>query len=130
MMEAARRQDWGAVSIVPLASDSVAALRSYYIDYPLLFISPFGEGRPTVEGGPSILQYYEEAGLPLRGRRGSYAVRCSHERSDDLLIDGRPATVVCGGRDGLSAVRVVSSIEPPAGRGTAARVYRLRRFVF
>jgi hypothetical protein len=126
---AVRRGDWDAISYVPLAGDSLDALRSYYIDYPLLFVSPFGEEGPTTKLGPSILRYYTEVSLPVRGR-GAYAVRCPERRTVNLLVDERPTTLVCSGTDSLSAVRVASSIEPPDAGGSTARVYRLRRFVF
>lgn len=124
---AARRLSWKGISFVPLDSDSVSRLRSYYIDYPLLFVSVFGEGRPEVKDGPSILRYYEEVPLP-RHERGSYAIRCLEGSTAEALIDGHRETLTCQGRDRLSWIRLASSIE--ALRGHPIGVYRSRRFLF
>jgi hypothetical protein len=130
LSKAARDGDWKAVSYVALANGSLALLRSYYIDYPLLFVSPLRSEHPTEGPGPSILRYYSEVPLPVREDHGSYAVRCPDGEPAHLLVDGRLVTFECSGRDRLSPVREASSVESPGGLPTRARLYRLRRFVF
>ncbi len=128
--DAVRREDWHAVSFIPLTADSIPLLKSYYIDYPLLFVSPFGEQPPTPEGGPSILRYYREVPLPIQGSLGCYAVRCLNGAGAKLLIDRRLVTLTCRGHDRLSEVRAASWLELPPGHRGEVKAYRLRRFVF
>jgi hypothetical protein len=105
----------------------ISRLRSYYIDYPLLFVSPFGQAAPRAEDGPAILRYYEEVALPVR-ETGSYAIRCLDGSTADVLIDGRPTVLTCQGRDRLSEIRRASSIE--VRRADTIQAYRPRRFLF
>jgi hypothetical protein len=123
---AVRREDWTSIRFVPLAEASLAWLHAYYIDYPLLFVSPFGQERPHPNGGPSILRYYVRVPVPVK-QQGAYAIRCRNAREAEVVLDGRPTVVTCQGRDALSEIRSASSIEVP-GRG--ADLYRLRRSVF
>ncbi len=123
---AVRREDWTSIRFVPLAEASLAWLRAYYIDYPLLYVSPFGEERPHPNGGPSILRYYERVPVPVK-QQGAYAIRCRNSSAAEVVLDGRPTVVTCQGRDALSETRSASSIEVP---DDDADVYRLRRSVF
>ena len=125
--DAARREDWKGISFVPLDEDGISRLRSYYIDYPLLFVSPFGQAAPRADDGPAILRYYEEVALPVQ-QKGAYAIRCLDGPTAELLIDGRPTVLTCQGRDRLSEIRQASSIEEH--REHPIRVYRPRRFLF
>ena len=125
--DAVRREHWTGISYVPLDEASISRLRSYYIDYPLLFVSPFGQPTPRPDDGPTILRYYEEVALPVRAR-GVYAVRCLDGSTADALVDGRPTLLTCQGRDGLSEIRLASSIEER--RAHTMRAYRPRRFLF
>jgi len=125
--DAVRHQDWTRIRFVPLARDSMDWLRDYYIDYPLLFVSPFGEKRPRADRGPSILRYYERVALPV-SEPGAYAVRCGPSNRAELVIDGRPTTVDCSGPDRLSAIRLASSID--GSSRARLEVYRPRRYVF
>ena len=124
--EAVRREDWTDISFVPLSDDSLACLRGYYIDYPLLFVSPFGQDRPHADDGPSILRYYEEVGLPVK-EKGEYAIRCGRSSEAEVVIDGHSTTLRCQGIEGLSEIRAASSIEGP---NRTVKAYRPRRFVF
>lgn len=123
---AVRREDWASIQFVPLADQSMSSLRAYYIDYPLLFVSPFGQERPYADGGPSILRYYERVQVPVR-QEGAYAIRCRNTSEANVVLDGRPTVVTCQGRDALSEVHSASLVEVP---GQGADVYRLRRSVF
>lgn len=125
--DAARREHWTGITFVPLDEAGISRLRSYYIDYPLLFVSPFGQAAPRADDGPAILRYYEEVALPVRAR-GFYAVRCLDGSTADTLIDGRPTLLTCQGRDALSEIRQASSIEER--REHTIRAYRPRRFLF
>lgn len=124
--DAVRREDWAGIRFVPLAENSLSLLRAYYIDYPLLFVSPFGQEPPHPDGGPAILRYYEEVPLPVR-QGGGYAIRCQGGSEATVVIDGRPTEFRCQGRDGLSEIRSAPSI---AKLDSAIQVYRPRRFVF
>jgi hypothetical protein len=123
---AVRREDWTSIRFVPLADQSLSWLRAYYIDYPLLFVSPFGQERPHPRGGPSILRYYERVPLPVKAE-GSYAIRCRGASTAQVMLDGRRDLVTCQGDDALSEIRFASSLDVAAG---TADVYRLRRSVF
>jgi hypothetical protein len=127
LTEAVRRENWTRIAFVPLSGDTVSALRSYYIDYVLLFVAPFGQERPEAAVGRSILRYYQEVPLPVR-EPGFYAIRCLNDPTAEALIDGRLTALTCLGRDRLSGIRHAASIE--ALRGHAIGVYRPRRFVF
>jgi hypothetical protein len=127
LSEADRHYSWTSIRFVPLDDHTVSRLRSFYIDYPLYFVSPFGQDPPHPDAGPSILQYYEEVAMPVR-EQGVYAVRCLDGSTADVLIDGQETRLTCQGRDGLSELRSASSIEDRGERTT--RVYRSRRFVF
>jgi hypothetical protein len=125
--DAARREHWTGITFVSLDEAGISRLRSYYIDYPLLFVSPFGQAAPRAEDGPAILRYYEEVALPVR-ETGSYAIRCLDGSTADVLIDGRPTVLTCQGRDRLSEIRRASSIE--VRRADTIQAYRPRRFLF
>jgi hypothetical protein len=112
---AVRRKEWAAIRFVPLDEDSIHRLRSYYIDYPLYFVSPLRPDMPRAESEGSLLRYYEPVALPVR-QPGSYAIHCLRESAADAIVDGRPASLVCRGRDRLSEIFVASSIEGAAGR--------------
>jgi hypothetical protein len=127
---AARLEDWRGLSIVALTDESLSLLHSYYIDYPLLFVSSFGQEVPSPDGGPSILRYYQEIALPFRNRPGAYAVRCMKGSTAPVLVNGLPTEVTCSGRDGLSQVRAASSLASLPGHEGEVRAYRPRRFVF
>ena len=124
---AVRREDWTGITFVPLEDASFSRLHAYYIDYPLLFVSPFGQGQPHPDGGPTILRYYEEVPLPVRVK-GHYAIRCRSSSEAEIVLDGRPALITCQGPDALSEIRVASSIEE--SDASRVRVYKPRRFVF
>ncbi len=125
--KAVRREDWSSIRFVPLDEHGMARLRSYYIDYPLLFVSPFGQEAPRPDEGPPILRYYEELALPVQ-QGGFYAVRCLDGSTAEVLIDGRPTTLTCQGREGLSEIRRARSIVER--REHTIKVYRPRRFLF
>jgi hypothetical protein len=125
--QAVRQEHWTGISFVPLSAESLGWLHGYYIDYPLLFVSPFGEDRPHADGGPPILRYYERVPLPLH-KPGAYAVRCSSTTTEtEVRLDGHAAVLTCQGRDALSEIRSASSIEAP---DNTVEVYRPRRFLF
>jgi hypothetical protein len=127
LSDAARREHWRGITFVPLDEAGISRLRAYYIDYPLLFVSPFGQAAPRADDGPPILRYYEELALPVQ-ERGYYAIRCLDGSTAEVLLDGRPTVLTCRGSDRLSEIRHASSIE---GRGEhAIRAYRPRRFLF
>jgi hypothetical protein len=125
--DAVRHQNWTAVRFVPLEAASYTWLRAYYIDYPLLFVSPFGQEQPYTEGGPPILRYYEHVRLPTKVK-GAYAIRCQSAQEAEVVIDGQPTILTCRGTDRLSELRLASSVEMAAGPAT--ELYRVRRFVF
>jgi hypothetical protein len=127
LSDAVRRKSWAHITFVPLNAEAFSRLRSYYIDYPLLFVSVFGEEWPEVVDGPSILGYYEEVPLPLH-EPGTYAIRCLEGPTAQALIDGRLETLTCQGRDRLSWLRPASTIEER--RAHTIEVYRARRFLF
>jgi hypothetical protein len=127
LSQAVRRKNWTGITFVPLDADGIPRLRSYYIDYPLLFVSPFGQGVPRADDGPSILGYYEEVALPVQ-EKGAYAIRCLDGPTAEVLIDGRPTVLTCQGRDRLSEIRQASSIEEQ--REHPIQAYRPRRFLF
>jgi hypothetical protein len=124
--QAVRGEDWTDIRFVPLSEDSLAWLRGYYIDYPLLFVSPFGQAPPHPDGGPPILRYYEEVGLPVK-EKGEYAIRCGRSSEAEVVIDGHSTALRCQGLEGLSEIRSASSIEGP---NRTVKAYRPRRFVF
>ena len=130
LVVATREEDWSDVSFVPLSEQSLPLLNSYYIDYPLLFVSAFGHAPPSLDDGPPILRYYEEVALPLRDQPGAYAIQCTKGPTVTVLINGSPVRVTCGGRDNLSHIRTASSLFPLPGHESEVRVFRPRRFVF
>jgi hypothetical protein len=127
LSDAVRREHWTDITVVPLDESSISRLKSYYIDYPLLFVSPFGEATPRPDDGPAILRYYERVALPVH-ETGAYAVRCLGGSTADVLIDGRPTVLTCQGRDRLSEIRHASSFVEL--RGQTIQAYRPRRFLF
>lgn len=45
---------WTAIEPIGLTSAGLKQVSSYYIDYPLLVVSPFGEKEPTTDGEPFV----------------------------------------------------------------------------
>jgi hypothetical protein len=127
LSDAVGREDWTGITFVPLDANGISRLRSYYIDYPLLFVSPFGQEVPRPDDGPPILRYYEEVAVPVQ-ERGFYAIHCLEGPTADVLIDGRSTAIACQGRDRLSEIRHASSIEER--RDHTLKAYRPRRFLF
>jgi hypothetical protein len=126
LSNAVRRQTWANIRFVPLDGDTISRLKSSYIDYPLYFVSPFGQDPPRPDVGPSVLRYYEEVALPLPVKeRGTYAIRCLD--GSTAVVDRRLRSRYVL-RDRLSEIRTASSIEER--QENTIKVYRPRRFVF
>jgi hypothetical protein len=131
VLQATRAFDWQTISYVFLGAAGDAYARSYYLDYPLLYVNVYHQGQPFVAGqGPSPLPYLQVAPVPTSGSRAVYLVQCIGSVSTEVLIDGTPRQVACDGVDATSGAFYASSVAAPAGTQPAFQLYWLLRFVF
>jgi hypothetical protein len=123
--------DWNAISYVFLGILDDAYVRSNYLDYPLLFLNVYHEGRPFVPGaGNSPLPYLEPVSLPASGAPAAYAITCTASAFADVVIDGATVRVNCDGIASSSAVFSASTVAAPSGSPDGFQLGRVRRFVF
>lgn len=104
--------------------DSIA--RSYYLDYPLLYLLVCPQsGCPST--GPSSLEYMDVVSLPLLDA-GIYAVQGPPGAPVSLAINGIVVDLPCDTVDGLTRMFYADSID--AQLGSPVLVFRPHRFVF
>jgi hypothetical protein len=130
--DATRISRWSDVSYLAFGSLRDEYARSYYLDYPLLFVNVYHEGqnRTSGQGGP-VLPYMLERLLPISDTRQVYVVGCSATTTTTTLnVDGVNRTIDCSGVDGLSAAFYASTITTVAQTAASTKTYVPRRFVF
>lgn len=124
--QATRTMRFSDVSYQAVGARGNAVAKSYYLDYPLLYLNVYPDGAPLDPwSAASSLPYIESVALPLAAP-GLYAVHGTPGDQMQLSLDGAAITVPCDPIDGLSYVFWASSIEAAPG----ITVYRPRRFVF
>jgi hypothetical protein len=105
--------------------------RSYYVDYPLLFVNVYHAGQAPITGqGGRVLPYLTSVALPVNGDQHLYVVGCSDTTSAELRIDGTLYPIDCSGVERLSHVFYASSISTTPLTPASVTVYRPLRFVF
>jgi hypothetical protein len=128
---ATRLGRWSDVRYV-LGTQGDFYVRRYPIDYPLLFVNVYHEGRVPVNAmGEPLLPYLQDVVMPISTtQRQRYVVRCAGDKLATIKIDGAVQTIDCSGVDGLSHVFDAWTIEPTGQTSRSVRVYQPRRFVF
>ena len=122
---------WTDVKYVLLGTLGDTYARSYYIDYPLLFVNVYHTGQiPTNGQGPSVLPYLTAMTMPVNSTYTVYAAACTGGQvSTVLTVNAVDRTMSCTGVNGLSAAFGANTVVTTAQTGSVT-LYRIRRFVF
>jgi hypothetical protein len=125
---ATRAFNWSGVSYELLGTAEGLYATQYYLDYPLLFLNV---SQPLVTGqGESPVPYLQGMPLPAAAAGQLYLIRCTGSSSAEVVVDGTPTSMACGGIDSLSAIFFAVSVAEPVGSSTPFQLYSPRRFVF
>jgi hypothetical protein len=129
---ATREGRWSDISYVFLGPDGDHWVRSYYIDYPLLFVNVYHAGTSAVEGsGAPILAYLDVDAVPAQSAvERLYTARCATADPIDLVVNGAVSTLECSGVDGVTHAFYATSVSAASSTTASLMLYRPRRFVF
>src|SRR5947207_2339762 len=119
---------WTDVKYVLLGTLGDTYARSYYIDYPLLFVNVYHTGQiPTNGQGPSVLPYLTAMTMPVNSTYTVYAAACTGGQvSTVLTVNAVDRTMSCTGVNGLSAAFGANTVVTTAQTGSVT-LYRIRR---
>ena len=122
--QATRTMRFSDVTYLFLGERGDAVARSYYIDYPLLYLNICGEtGCP----GSTSLLYMDPVSMPVDAE-GLYAIQGALGSPVDARVDGTAVRLDCDPVDGLTYIfgaRTIDSLP-----GIPIQVFRPHRFVF
>ena len=130
---ATRTWRWTDITYDFLGSAGDQYVRSYYLDYPLLYANVIHEGQSFIPNSSwfSPLPFMREVSVPDAGTAlQAYAVRCTGTLVAQTVIDGVLTSVACDGVDATSAVFVATTVAAPAGQAAGFRLYQVDRYVF
>lgn len=103
--------------------------RTYYLDYPLLYLNVYADGAPLEPTtAASSMPYLDAVALPI-AQEGLYALQGTPSRTTDAVVNGDAVTLAFDLVDGLTYVFYAFEIEASAGRPPPL-AFRPRRFVF
>jgi hypothetical protein len=130
---AARTQTFGQLSFVYLTSAGDGYARTYYIDYPLLFLNVYQPGSDTelMEPAPaSLTPYFDPLGAGVNGAAsGAYAAQCADGYSSSTADwDGVRQTYTC--TSGFTPIFYGFAVSTLQGDPSTAGIWRTHRFVF
>jgi hypothetical protein len=121
---AAQSMDWGTVTFEFLGDYGDQFARSYYLDYPLLYLNL----SPVNGIGPSVMPYLSEVTV-VPDTPQAYVIVCSESTIADINIDGLETQVDCSGVDHTSRIFYATTISATP-TSPAFALYQPRRFVF
>jgi hypothetical protein len=131
---ATRAMAWSALKFSFLTPYGDAYARSYYLDYPLLYVYVYLPDMSGFQDPPpaTLLGYYTNVGPTLSASTwGLYAAQCASGFSTvNTLWTGVAASYPCTGPDGLSAVFFAETIAPVSGDSSLAGVWTPNRYTF
>ena len=126
MNTATVNQQWTAINYQYLGAWGDSIAKSYYLDYPLLYLN-----LPPVllpgQGQDAMPYLVQQPGPPLN-QLGYYTLQCSGSTTVD--INGVPEQVQCSGIDSLSKIFGAGSVALPSGSTAAVTIYSPARNVF
>ena len=125
---AARAMQWSAIQMNYLTPTGDAYLRSYYIDYPLLFLDLYADNdsalqQPEADASP----YYANLGSAVSAA-GFYALMCAPGAVSVAATIDAVATVM--GCDSVNNVTYVFAATNISGLDPGAAIVSPRRFMF
>lgn len=123
--QATRAMRFSDVTYQFLGERGDAVAKSYYLDYPLLYLEVCDEDGCS-DPFPSSLPYMDPVSMPVN-TSGFYAIQGVPGGTVDALVEGTAAHFDCD-QDGLTYIFGAASIE--ALPGFSIKVFRPHRFVF
>jgi hypothetical protein len=120
------QQSWSDITYVFLGSYGSGYANSYYIDYPLLYLTVFQPGEVFTSGN-SLLPYLTEIGPSATGAVKSYLVANSGQMQAVVQLDGTSITLDVNGIDHTSKIVTGSNV---AVQGSDTQLYRVDRYLF
>ena len=122
--------NWSAITYELLSDGGDGYVRSYYLDYPLLFANVYHQGQILVLGqGVPVLPFLEPAGLPSVDAVQTFVIRCASPTVVNATIGGVAQDLPCNGVDWLTPGFIGSVAAPSAGQ-PVFWLYRVPRSVF
>jgi hypothetical protein len=125
--KATRARRWSALQFVPRTPMGLTTARSYYLDYPLLFLNVL-DGANVSPDVASAKPYLEPVGASV-ARHGVYAVASSISPRK-LLVGGTLRSMSTSGVDRLTPLFWADSVAPLPEDDPSFVIYRPRRYVF
>jgi hypothetical protein len=119
MASAAASQSFDDVAFQFVTPQTDQWASSYYLDYPLLYLS--------LATGHSPLEVMDPIGASVEGPPAVYAVQCLSGPAT-ALVDGDWRTLDCRGTDQLTQVFLAGSIQP--SDGSSIQIWQPRRYIF
>ncbi len=128
--QATRTGNWGAIAYEFIEDGVDAYVRSYYLDYPLLFANVYHQGQiPVLAQGVPVLPFLEPVGLPSVDATQTFMIRCESPTVVNATIGGLAQSLPCNGVDSLTP-GFIGTVAAPAEGQPVFQLYRVPRNVF
>jgi hypothetical protein len=122
--------NWSAITYDFISDGDDAYVRSYYLDYPLLFANVYHQGQVPVLGqGVPVLPFLQPVSLPSVDATQTFVIRCGLPTVVNATIGGVAQDLPCNGVDSLTP-GFIGSVAAPAESQPVFYLYRVPRYVF
>lgn len=133
LSSAVRAQQPDSVRFENLTANGDWYARSYYLDYPTLFIDVDVPGQPDlIEPEPSDLSpFFSNAGSAVNDAWQFYALQCApNYQTANAAIDGGIVALGCSPTNGFTQIFGAATVSPQTGDASVGSVWRPKRIVF